>query len=235
MSDRLFNIKEESLGAKLENKLEQGIFFYSINESKHLLNLTDAQVRYAIEHYRIDAVLIFNEYRIPYTALLRYQEGEFERLDREYFTLAHAAEFPGIYALNTQGDLTLVKKTIRDKGLEYHVIPDLFIDKEPVPYDSLPSKEENKEDLYDLQNIDFPYSAAAYEWANILKTRTQWIMNDFDVKADDLIDWPTMYDWLIEREVANLEIPYATEVYSGFINSSELSKQVQLSLFENTI
>ena len=72
MESLLFEMEDDALDATLRRKAEEGILFYSVMQSRKLLGITECQVRYAIDTYRLDALFLAGEYRIPYTALLDF-------------------------------------------------------------------------------------------------------------------------------------------------------------------
>ena len=86
----LFDIGKDSAEAILRRNAEDGRLFYSVSECRKYLDLTDCRVRYAIENYRLDALFLAGEYRIPYTAILRFEDSGWLELSIEYLN-AHRA------------------------------------------------------------------------------------------------------------------------------------------------
>lgn len=79
----------------------QGKLFYSVTETTLILGISDNQVRYMLAFYRLDALLIGGEYRIPWTALLRWIMSNYE-IRRQYWSykqllLAHMEEPHSFY------------------------------------------------------------------------------------------------------------------------------------------
>ncbi len=79
----LFNIKV-SLAVVLQRAARNGRLFYTIRQVSKMLAISGFRVYYLVYNYRLDALLIGGEYRVPYTAILDYLSDRC-MITRQYF------------------------------------------------------------------------------------------------------------------------------------------------------
>ena len=149
-------------------------------------------MRYAIiSTYHLDALRLGEEYRIPYTGILGYLDY-LENKTGEYVELDGSKDCdPGRMAL-------------------YRYLAGLPHGHAPAgsrPYDLMAGKTEpDPRDWYSLQDLPLPYSARPSAWAMILGVPTELVTGSVGFRGCE-IEWPEIYDWLVECEVVNLPGP----------------------------
>jgi hypothetical protein len=63
-------------------------------------------------------------------------------------------------------------------------------------------------DWYALSDLKMPLRGTIEDWAHILQCTPSVLLSDGERNAETVIEYPEMFDWLVEREVINLPIPY---------------------------
>ena len=188
----LFTYSSISTRELLLCKAQEGLVFYGIAQVAKMTGKTPFEVRYAIiSTYHLDALRLGEEYRIPYTGILAYLDY-LENKTGEYVELDGSKDCdPGRMAL-------------------YRYLSRLPHGHAPAgsrPYDLMEGKTEpNPRDWYSLQDLPLPYSARPTIWAMILGVPTELVTSSVGSKRCE-IEWPEIYDWLVECEVVNLPVP----------------------------
>lgn len=188
----LFTYSSISTRELLLCRAREGLLFYGIAQVAAMTGKTAFEVRYAIiSTYHLDALRLGGEYRIPYTGILGYLDY-LENKTGEYVELDGSKDCdPGRMAL-------------------YRYLSRLPHGHAPAgsrPYDLMEGKTEpNPRDWYSLQDLPLPYSARPTIWAMILGVPTELVTSSVGSKRCE-IEWPEIYDWLVECEVVNLPVP----------------------------
>jgi hypothetical protein len=223
----LFNIKGLPTSVALQKAACNGRLFYSIRQASHLLGISGFRVYYLVYYYRLDALLIGGEYRIPYTAILDYLTDQ-APITCQYFNYlawTEAREVKGFFSF-LQDNTSLpvlpegmpVTLALAERMLQ-RVLPD------PMANDSTSC---DPTDWYALSDLGMPLKGSVDDWAHILQSTPTALLADGEWNEESIIDYPEMLDWLVEREIVNLPIPYR------FItpkNGPELEESGQLELF----
>ena len=219
----LFNIDnfDESL---LQILLQKGYLFVTISEAKRILGLTDDQVRYAIENYRLDALLIAGRYRIPISAFSYFDE--LKSYGMRFSRMIQSLEISGVFDLCYNGKIAHVVASLHEHNLPLLSIDNLIDTRASGPYESLSADENDKLDWYNLDLLSWPSKGLLGDYAEILRVQTPMIKAESGL--DENTDWPSVYDYLIDRELVNISIPY--DVKSPEAPKDE-SNIVQLELF----
>ena len=234
MESLLFEMEDDALDATLRRKAEEGILFYSVMQSRKLLGITECQVRYAIDTYRLDALFLAGEYRIPYTALLDFAGSGWLETSIEYLNAHKAVDIEGVYDLNFNGETGHVVRSLMERNIPLEAIPVLLDKDRKEKYDELPSEEEDKVDWYSLDDLQLPLNALAFEYADLLRTNVEWLCwklekyCDHNVRPTDEILYSELLDLLVDCEMVNYPIPVMLDFSKPPV--SDL-KCVQLSLF----
>ena len=230
----LFEIKEDSLDAILRRNAEDGILFYSVSQCSKLLKISECQVRYAIEMYRLDSLFLAGEYRIPYTAMLRFHGSGWLETSIGYLNAHKDVDIEGVYDLNFKGEIGHVVRSLNEKRIPLEAIPLLLGKDKRVSYDELPGEEAEKSDWYDLDELQLPLRALVMDYAALLATKPEWLcmkLSEIDRKRvcmSDEVSYPEIFDIMIENEYVNYPIPV---VLDFFYPSSRKSDDVQPELF----
>lgn len=209
----LFDIGKDPAEAVLRRNAEDGRLFYSVSECRKYLDLTDCRVRYAIESYRLDALFLAGEYRIPYTAILRFEDSGWLELSIEYLNAHRAIDIDGVYDLNFNGNVGRVVRSLQEKHMPLEIIPHLLEKNRRQEYDKMPGEEEAKEDWYFLDELQLPVRATASEYAGLLGIKPAWLCWDLKgycgrkVMPSDEVDYPELFDLLVDHEMVNYPIP----------------------------
>ena len=236
MESLLFDISEYSLEAVLRSNAEDGLLFYKVSQCKDLLELSEFQVRYAIENYRLDALFLAGEFRIPYTAILRFADSGWLKLSIGYLNAHKDVDLDGVYALNFNGKISPIVRSLKEKGLPLSIIPELLQKDRREEYDDLPGNEENLEDWYDLDELDMPLKGTVGEYSSILRTKPDWLLGELARRRGSRIGrmeevgYPELLDVLIEHELVNYPIPMELETYTPPRKKTEASRQLQFDL-----
>ncbi len=203
----LFNVKI-SLAVVLQRAARNGRLFYTIRQVSKMLNISGFRVYYLVYNYRLDALMVGGEYRIPYTAILDYLSDRcmITRQFFDYLAWTEAREIKGVLPFITGKSTDLPKlqeSLLVGKGLarrmRNRILPD------PA---SLATAEDDPVDWYDLADLGLPQHARVATWACILQTSVGALTSDSDWHEDSMVDYAEMYDWMVDREVANLPVPY---------------------------
>lgn len=175
---------EERIGVALAGPC----LFFFVREAARILALTEAQVRWAVRWYRLDSLLVGNQYRIPRSALAR-----FWRCRRE---ITRQRVGYDLYVRRQELLAPDPKPPVRSA-----LARDVFgSDDRPE------AQEPGMMDWYDLWELPFPYEATAADWARLLRSPTACIVKDIGAASQDVLRWPEIYDWMISREMVNLPV-----------------------------
>lgn len=203
----LFDIKV-SLAVVLQRAARNGRLFYTIRQVSKMFGISGFRVYYLVYNYRLDAILVGGEYRIPYTAILGYLSDR-SMITRQYFDYlawTEAREIKGAlpFILGLSTDLPRLQEGMAiGKGLAHRmrnrVLPDTT---------SLAAEENDPADWYELADLGLPQRARVATWAGILQTTVGALTSDSQWHEDSLVEYPEMYDWMVDRQVVNLPVPY---------------------------
>lgn len=225
----LFNIKV-SLAVVLQRAARNGRLFYTIRQVSKVLNISGFRVYYLVYNYRLDALLIGGEYRIPYTAILDYLSDRC-MITRQYFDYlawTEAREIKGVLPFITGEsiDLPRLQEGLPvDKNLARRMLNRIL----PDP-SSLAIEEDAPVDWYGLVDIGLPHRARVATWAAILQTTVGALTSDSEWHEDSMVDYPEMYDWMVDREVINLPVPYRFVTPK---KTDDFEDNCQLNLFDS--
>lgn len=204
----LFQTSRLSIAVALQRAASNGRLFYTIRQVANLLGVSGFRIYYLVYNYRLDALWVAGEYRIPFTAVIDYLQDR-AAITRQYFDYLIYTDsktitgvLPFLQDPNNQPLPTL------PEGMA--VTPDtaLAILGRQWPRKVQGSTELNPIDWYGLGDLRLPWMAPIAAWAAILEISTSALVSDSSWSEEDLICWPDMYDWMIEREVVNQPIPY---------------------------
>ena len=234
MEDLLFRIDEEPLDTVLRRNAEDGILFYSVSQCRRYLDISECQVRYAIDTYRLDALFLAGEYRIPYTAILDFAGSGWLAESIEYLNAHKAADIEGVYDLNFNGDTGHVVRSLQSLHKPLEAIPLLLQKDRRFEYDQLPGEEKDTMDWYGLDELDLPMNATVRDYAGILGIKTDWLCWKLGMscgrklRAADEVSYPELLDLLIECEMVNYPIPVTLDFSRPPVESDD---DEQLYLF----
>ena len=209
----LFDINEESLDTVLRRNAESGILFYSISQCRKHLGLSESQVRYAIDTYRLDALFLAGEYRVPYTAILRFADSDWLEASIEYLNAHRITDIEGVYDLNFNGEIGHVVRSLQNQHIPLEAIPLLLSKDKKEEYDDLPGEERNKVDWYYLDELNLPLKALSADYARLLGIRDDWLCWKLGERLErrvrniDVIEYPELLDLLVDCEMVNFPIP----------------------------
>ncbi|AEC02062.1 helix-turn-helix domain-containing protein [Parasphaerochaeta coccoides] len=77
-----------SLKALLQQRAREGHIFYKPKDVARLLKVSGFQVYYAITRYRLDAVMVCGEYRIPWFSIVEFLENQ-PQIKRQFWAFQH--------------------------------------------------------------------------------------------------------------------------------------------------
>ena len=230
----LFDINEESLDTVLGRNAESGILFYSVSQCCRYLGLSESQVRYAIDTYRLDALFLAGEYRVPYTAILRFADSGWLELSVEYLNAHRAVDIEGVYDLNFNGEIGHVVRSLQSQHIPLEAIPLLLSKDKKEEYDDLPGEEKDKIDWYYLEELNLPLKAFSADYAKLLGIRADWLCwklgerSERRISNSDAVEYPELLDLLVDCEMVNFPIPIELDFRKPPVEASE---ERQLYLF----
>lgn len=213
MESFLFEMEDDALDATLRRKAEEGILFYSVMQSRKLLGITECQVRYAIDTYRLDALFLAGEYRIPYTAILEFAGSGWLETSIEYLNAHKAVDIEGVYDLNFNGNTGHIVRSLNSLHMPLEAIPLLLEKYRRYCYDDLPGEEPERQDWYALDELDLPMEETVSAYAGILGTKADWLawkLRDYcgrKCRISDRVSYPELFDLLVDCELVNYPIP----------------------------
>ncbi|PKL14774.1 MAG: hypothetical protein CVV52_00280 [Spirochaetae bacterium HGW-Spirochaetae-8] len=223
----LFNIPRPSIRDVLLSSASRGRLFYSVRQVADLLGISGFRVYYLVYNYRLDALLIGGEYRIPWTAVLDWIADR-EEISRQYFDyLAYIEE------REVKGNPGFLKshKGIPTLPIGLPIGSELLsrIHKRQLPDPrSLVTTEADPLDWYALEDLKLPLSGTVGDWASVFSVGPSAITEDSQWNEASVIEYPEMLDWMIEREVVNLPVPYR------FVTPRKVVDSRQMDLFDFT-
>ena len=225
-----------SLDAILRSNAEDGMLFYAVSQCKDLLEISECQVRYAIETYRLDALFLAGEYRIPYTAILRFADSDWLEDSIEYLNAHKRVDLEGVYALNFEGKVGPIVRYLTEMDLPLDMIPQLLGKDTRREYDELPGEEKELEDWYDLDELRMPLKATIAEYSRLLRTKCDWLCQKMSegrrkaMRGLDMVDYPEVLDILIVHEMVNYPIPIVLEPYVASKRKADGGRQLTLDI-----
>lgn len=200
----LFDAPSETLEMSLGRAARDGRLFYSVRQSARLLNISEFMAYYRIEMYRLDALLIGGEYRIPYTAIIDTSKN-WKLIARQWNAMLSMQRQMFCSGSRTKASL--------------------------MRYADLPAAEANPADWYALDMLPFPDAASTETWERLIGSRPKSICIETGWTPCQMIEWPEIYDYLIEHEVINLPCPIENQAGSFTLPSGAAALIVQPSLF----
>ncbi len=225
----LFNIKV-SLAVVLQRAARNGRLFYTIRQVSKMLGISGFRVYYLVYNYRLDALLIGGEYRIPYTAILDYLSDRC-MITRQYFDYlawTEAREVKGALSYITEESTELprlpeglIVNPALARRIRNRILPDPS---------SLTIEEADPVDWYALADLGLPQCARVAAWAAILQTTVGAITSDSEWHEGSMVDYLEMYDWMVDRQVVNLPVPYRFVTPK---KTDEPEDNCQLNLFDS--
>lgn len=203
----LFKSNKAPMATMLQRAASNGRLFYTVRQTAEMLHLSGFRVYYLVYNYRLDALWIAGEYRIPFTAIIDYvaDRSEISRQFFDYIAYTDNRTLSGVLPFHnecgpapTHPDGTPAGKHLMDA-----------IRQRQWPERSLSREEADPIDWYCLTDLRAPYEAPVNVWAQFLSVTVEQLVSDSDwSSAEQIVEWPEMYDWMIEREVVNLPVPY---------------------------
>lgn len=208
-----FDFVPPTLSEMLEAAAQcEGRHFWTMREAARLLETSASDVWWLIVHCRLDALLVCGQYRIPWTAIARYQR-EKRRISAQYLCYKHWTSYrransflelrAGYYVTHLMRRQKIPMEMIRSMPKRELPDPQLWTAWNPDT-----ETEEMLEDWYDLQELRLPFELTAEGWASLLRVDQSECLTEAGWFSGDLVDWPTAYDYLIDREVVNLPAGY---------------------------
>lgn len=175
-----------------------------------MLKISGFRVYYLVYYYRLDALVVAGEYRIPFTAII------------DYLTDRHqiVQQFRDYLAFVSERTVTGVLPFIADPTAPLPKLPeDVSVSAELAeailnrPWTDLSDggtevSEATLVDWYGLPDLRLPHRASVRTWAELLGVHSWALSADTGWSEAQVVEWPEMYDWMIARQVANLPVPY---------------------------
>lgn len=230
-----FNFDPPTLSEMLEAAAEcEGRYFWTMKETARLLKTSTSDVWWLIVHCRLDALLICGEYRIPWTAIVRYQ-SEKRRISAQYHCYKHWTFYRRAYCFLELRAGYYVVHLMRRQMIPMEMILHMPRRELPDPqlwtaWDPDAETEEALEDWYDLPELGLPYELTAEGWASLLRVGRAAGLAETGWFSGDLVDWPTAYDYLVEREVVNLPAGYRIPALNAKEDQDDIEGVRQLKL-----
>lgn len=227
----LFQFPHTSLTTALQNAASNGRLFYSIREVAGLLGISGFRVYYLVYYYRLDALVVAGEYRIPFTAVIDYLEDRhaIARQYRDWLAFIDGRTVSGVlpFIADPTGPLPTLPEDLP-------VSPELAEAILYRPWANLSEggtevSEATLIDWYGLPDLQLPHKASVRRWADLIGVYSWALAADTGWSEAQMIEWPEMYDWMISREVANLPVPYRF-VTPRKDRSLDISPQLSLGL-----
>lgn len=203
----LFQLPRTSIATALQNAASNGRLFYSIREVAQVLGISGFRVYYLVYYYRLDALVVAGEYRIPFTAIIDYLQDRHRITQqyRDYLTLVDGQTITGAlsFLADPAGPLPLLPGGV---SITADMAEAMLARTWPEVSQGTP--EVDLIDWYGLDDLRLPHSATVMRWAELLGVHAWALAVDSNWGESQTIEWPEMYDWMITREVVNLPVPY---------------------------
>ena len=208
MTDDLFQFRM-SLDDKLENYRKNGKIFLSVAQASKCLGITCAEVRYGILFYRLDALLVTGEYRIALDWVKAYSTLRDSDENADFYNVMTELEISGIHDLVFHGKVQPLVVSMKESGHSLSDIPALLKKNHQYQYSEMEGSESAPQDWYSLGSLlPWPQECSITDWAHLLSVKGRQLAWEMNLKQNSLLRWPEFYDFLIEREVANLPCPF---------------------------
>lgn len=175
-----------------------------------MLKISGFRVYYLVYYYRLDALVVAGEYRIPFTAIIDYLS------DRQQIV----QQFRDYLAFVSERTVTGVLPFIADPTAPLPKLPeDVSVPEElaeailsrswaDLSDGGTEVSEATLVDWYGLPDLRLPHRASVRTWAELLGVHSWALSADTGWSEAQVVEWPEMYDWMIARQVANLPVPY---------------------------
>ena len=212
-----YEIADKDSSALLDDYVQQGFLFLNIKQIRKILGKSYDQIRYAIINYELDAFIICGEYRVTIQALRDYIAGCQEEFERDYHNLMIRRELDGVYDLAFRGKTEQIWKSINSHGYPVTSIDELACKQQLFHYEGMPAGETVIEDFYDIPSLHIPDDISVGYFSSILQVVPDRLANELDRQIYDPISYPEVFDFLVEREYLNFNIPVPKAVSQNII------------------
>lgn len=213
--------------ALLDQCVQQGFVFLTPKQVMMILGKSWGQVRYAIYNYELDCYMTCGEYRITVQALEDYINGEQAAYEAAYHDVMLQVELSGVHSLAFEGRIKEAYRSLIQHGYPVSALDDLLLKTTQRSYDDMAPGTTEAMDFYGIDQLPIPDHMYLYELADMLQVSSSDLCEDMGV--DDyaaLLDYPTIYDYLVVEQFLNADIPVSVKV------SQKVSKEDgQLFLF----
>ena len=202
---------DKDLESKLRTFEANRKYFLTVSQAARCLGFTVTEVRYAISFYRLDALFVAGEYRIATDWIRSFSRLLEEEDCLDFYNVLRYTEITGVHALVFNGEVQPLVASLNATNRPLHDMCELVKKSTPYEYYKMPGDEEDPMDWYDIDRLSFlPVGRASVNtWAQLLNITPARLSEELGIKSST-VDYPTMYDYMVEREVINLPCPFNT-------------------------
>ncbi len=189
----------------LADMSQRGFVFLTPKQVCSITDKTWGMIRYAALNYALDAYLIKGNFRFTISAVEDYLDNVEESFEKAYHDSISRREIYGAYALR-EGSVEPLVTSLKSHGIPMTSIDDLMDIRLPEPYEMQPSGETELDDFYGIDSLDLPDELPVWHLADVLQIPEEVICEDMGVSKTDVLEYMSVYDWLVSKQLVNANI-----------------------------
>ena len=211
----------------LDYYARQGHVFLTTKQVMAVTKKTYGQIRYAIFNYELDAFYIFGDYRITIQAVRDYFNKDQETYEAVYHSVMNTVELDGVYELALGSGVQQAYRSVIQHHYPISAIDDLLLKNKVYDYEAMKDGQTDARDFYDIPSLNIPDRMLIGDLSLLLNVPVIRLMAMFNASDPyQELTYPEIYDFLVEKEVVNANIPF-----SGFSSQSFIKDDGQPELF----
>lgn len=204
----------------LADMSQRGFVFLTPKQVCSITDKTWGMIRYAALNYALDAYLIKGNFRFTISAVEDYLDNVEESFEKAYHDSISRREIYGTYALR-EGSVAPLVTSLKSHGIPMTAIDELMDIKLPEPYDMQAPGKTELDDFYGIDFLDLPDEVPVWYLSDVLQMPAEIICEDIGVSKTDVLEYMSVYDWLVSKQLVNANIGDKVALSQSYDNLSE--------------
>lgn len=184
---------------------QRGFMFLTPKQVCSICGKTWGMIRYAAYNYALDAYMVAGNLRFTINALEDYIDQVQDNFEKSYHDTMSRLEIYGAYALRS-GIVTPAITSLRSHGHPITAVDYLMDITVPERYDKQPAGSTELDDYYDISLLGLPDRLAVWELAELMQLPMNIVSKDIGARVDDILEFTSVYDWLVSKQLVNANI-----------------------------
>ena len=184
---------------------QRGFMFLTPKQVCSICGKTWGMIRYAAYNYALDAYQVAGNLRFTTNAVEDYIDNVQDRFEKAYHDTMSRLEIYGAYALRS-GIVTPDITSLRSHGHPITAVDYLMDIEVPESYDKQPQGSTELDDYYDISLLGLPDRLAVWELAELMQLPMNIVSKDIGARVDDILEFTSVYDWLVSKQLVNANI-----------------------------